>query len=852
MGFDWIITTDSIFWKRWTDTNGNVPIWEMGYDCINGPVYTKNSSCVNYSGFPVHNLDRPAMWHSPDKYLIHVNAYNHVYPYGQEIIDKLIVSTAGGALHEYGHYFGLFHPPINQFDQCSLNIMQPGGGSEWTAFSGCQVRTMYETLMTKNLRKYVICEDKLDFSLIIATDETWRINTRIFGDIIIKDSASLTITCEVAMDPESRIIVKRGGQLIVDGGLITSDCEEKWNGIIVEGDVPGKQAHSGKVILKNDAVIELAKTAISMLPAHIPWNYGEQQEFYAGIIEAEYSTIRNCDRGIAFMKYDSAGYKDKSWFNDVTFENLIYGMTLWADDGVTMDSCTFINITKSGVYAYDSEVIVRENNSFENVPIGVDILSTYPRLFSSKIGQAGSVVNEFYSSTGVNIQSSGNIAPLIIENNKFMDGSKGVKQNGNGLLDVRKNFFVHKRSAVEVYDGGKKYNWVRENIFEDSHLGSVAVLNNTGLRYLDNCFDETGLFDIAIAQGGIFPYQGDALTAAGNCFTKGGIPEINNDAGQYLKYFIKSGTPTSSCKYPVNSTNVTLDPNSLDDNGFVCDIPIPITSDDEYFCSIDQDNSIAQLKAQRTSVLQALEGTLSDFQRKTLEGCLEYLEAIIGSKMLDPKSTDLDGGKENAISFFTSSGMDFNDQTTAYGIMVQHGELSRANTFLNSLHTQSDEQFNFIAVQNINLDYLEDPASYELTLTNRNLLYSIGTAAGSLNGYARSLYEILTGERIETEIPIDWRSASETLSGQNLTLVKVFPNPLIEDFVNVSIENLAERFPCEAILTDAFGRIHSLKKIFEDGTYQLNESKLQCGIYFISVIDNLGNRIFQSKLISLK
>lgn len=115
---------------------------------------------------------------------------------------------------------------------------------------------------------------------------------------------------------------------------------------------------------------------------------------------------------------------------------------------------------------------------------------------------------------------------------------------------------------------------------------------------------------------------------------------------------------------------------------------------------------------QRSGVLQSLNGILTTYQRKTLEGCLENLESVIGRKMLDPNSTDPDRGEENAITFFTSTGTDFKDWITAYGIMVHFGEYSRARNYINSLQTQTTEQANFLIVQNINLDYLANPASY--------------------------------------------------------------------------------------------------------------------------------------------
>ncbi|MEO5582441.1 MAG: right-handed parallel beta-helix repeat-containing protein, partial [Saprospiraceae bacterium] len=794
-GYAWIITTDSVFWKRWTDNNGTIPWWLQGYDCLHNGVYTSSdTACVNYSGSPDYDLNHPAMWHNPDKYLNFINYINHVAPVGQAAIDRDIPATAGGALHEYLHYFGLNHPLTGQ---CLENIMKQDGGSKRKALSGCQVRTMYETLMSKNLRKYVTCEDRLDFNLTVDNNETWTVDTRVFGDILIKDSSSLTITCKVAMDPNAKIIVSRGGKLILDGGYLTSDCEEKWNGIIVEGDVPGKQARSGKVILKSNAVIELAKTAISMYPSHIAWNNGDQQKYYGGIVEARSSTFQNCNKAVEFMKYDSLGLRDKSFFSNVVFENLTSGVTIWADDGITFDSCTFKNITKRGIYAYDSEIIARSNNRFEQMPIGIDILTTYPRLFSSKIGQVGSVVNQFKSNTGINIQSTGNIEELAISNN-FFEGTenhdKGIHVNGNGLFNIQRNTFGEERKSIEIYDSGDKMNLIMNNEFDDSWIASHSIKSNLGLRYLDNCFSSSSFMDIAVTVGGIFPFQGTPSFGAGNCFTKNQITEVYNASSDPVKYYVKGGTASSACQYPVNLINVTLDPNALNQRPLTCGSgpipPIPFVHSTEL-CDIDDQQTIQNLKQQRTNLIQAMSNASSgSYNKSNYAQCIEVLESLITYKMLDRNSTDASAGKENSISFLTGSGMDFRDSITAFGILVNNGELSRARTFINTLNPRNSEQTNVIYTENINLDYLLNPAAYQLTTTVKNQLYSIGSTDGAYNGYARSLYEVLTGDRMDLDIPLSWRSSEPNQTNLPAPSLRAFPNPNLDGNINLEVQNL--------------------------------------------------------------
>ncbi len=845
-GFDLIITTDGPAYNTYVYNNpDNKPLWELGYTSFYGGYW--------YSAFPSYDLDHPAMWHAPDAYLRYINGLDHLgglwWLHTQDV-----PWMAGTLLHEYGHYFNLTHPILS----CPNNIMRPGGpNTTRLAFTGCQVREMYQTLMTKNLRKYVQCEDVLNFDLVVDNNETWAMNLKVLGNVRIKNGATLTITCEVHMGPNSRIIVERGGRLVLDGGLITGDCPGRWGVIRVEGDVPGQQAQSGKVVLKNGAVIEHARDAISMNPYHLPWDNGGLQNYYGGIVEAENSTIRNCVRAVEFMRYGQSGIKDKSKFNNVTFENLHEGVTIWADDGVTFDNCTFKNISKRGILPYDCEAVVRESNTFEQQPIGVDVITTYPIVFASKIGRKGLGSNTFNcQNAGVHIQSAGNVEPLRVFNNIFSGGNKGLHQNGNGLLYIENNRFSGHLTSVELHSGGTGFNHVKNNEIQSSYLGAHSVKQNSGLHYRNNCFSTNQLVDIFVSDGDIFPWQGEYDgVAAGNCFTKNGKPEIDNDAGTGpITYYIKTGTPNSSCKYPVNLRNVTLSTTADYDDVGDCGPNGFGGSEDEYYCDFDESLSIASLQQQRLLMLQelaALPSGSSIVAVKTLERCIKILESLIGQKMLDPESEDLGAGKESAIAFYTSVGMDFKDRTTAYGIMVHYGELSRARTFLNSLVPQTREESDFVAVQHINLDYLGDTRHYVLGETTRNYLYSVGTLDGPFDGYARSLYEVLTGERIEVEIPeIRTEERSEALSSLAASLVMlVYPNPSGNGIFNLSVEGLPQGAAHSAILTDAFGRLVQNVNVSTDGMYGIGSERLSPGLYFLTVRDGFGHTLFSSKLV---
>ncbi len=822
-GFNAILTNDKDVYNEYVYNNPqNLEVWKL-------PGYKSVYDGASYSSNPTSDLAHDPLWHAPDYYIGHISGVDHYGGQAWANTDRANW-VAGAFLHEYGHYFNLGH----EFG-CSHNVMEYANLRN--SLSGCQVREMYTTLMTKNLRSSIICEDALDFALNVVENETWNVNMRVLGDVIIKNGGTLTITCEVHMSPKGKIIVERGGKLIIDGGLITTDCEERWNGIVVEGDVFNRQLNSGIVELKNYAIIENARTAITTFPYYLPWNNGLLEDYYGGIVQAENSTIRKCGRGVAFMKYGQA-VPDKSWFRNVTFEKLDQGVTLWANNGVTFKKCKFNTISKHGIFPYDSKIIANDGCKFEKMPIGVDVLTTYPITYSSQIGALKTAANQFYcKDAGVNIQSEGNIEPLRIFNNVFTEGKKGVKQNGHGLFEIAKNRFDQQLTSIELYEGGSYFNRIFQNEITYSYLGSHAVKKNTGLNYNDNCFDFDKLTDIFVSDGSINPKQGDASLAAGNYFTKKGIPEIDNDAGTVtVNYYVRNGLPVTSYQRPEISTNIILQ-KATTVGIKKCGLEPPGNTEDVNSCDINEDMSLDLLKNKRNELLKTIESSgaqTSDQQLHISEyrTCVAEIENLIGRKMLAPQSTEVGTGKENAIAFFSSQGMDFLNKTTAYGIMVASSEYDRASAYLNSLETQNQEQLDFIKVQHINLDYLSNQQEYQVTSETKDYLYKVGKTDGSLNGYARSLYEVLTGERIEVEIPEVIIKRTLPLSNDNLKTSDfvVYPNPAQSDMCTLSINKVdgAQRY--DVFLSDATGTVSRTWKFEANGDHSLNLDHIPSGI----------------------
>ncbi|MFA4864675.1 MAG: T9SS type A sorting domain-containing protein [Bacteroidales bacterium] len=131
--------------------------------------------------------------------------------------------------------------------------------------------------------------------------DDYKVLTR---DIIIPEDVTLTITGRVAMPDDSKIIVQRGGRLVVDGGIITSACGGLWQGIQVWGYKDKSQYDlnfpPGKVELSGNAVIENARIGVATVKSV---NGAVDENYTGGELLCREATFLNNIYGIRFYNY---------------------------------------------------------------------------------------------------------------------------------------------------------------------------------------------------------------------------------------------------------------------------------------------------------------------------------------------------------------------------------------------------------------------------------------------------------------------------------------------------------------------------------------------------------------------
>jgi photosystem II stability/assembly factor-like uncharacterized protein len=98
----------------------------------------------------------------------------------------------------------------------------------------------------------------------VKTNATWKQNVDVFTDLVIEKNVTLTVTGKINMAKGKKIIVKRGAQLILDGGMITNACGLIWKGIELWGVEKKKPSPKdyGRFVSKNGGKIGLSEAAI--------------------------------------------------------------------------------------------------------------------------------------------------------------------------------------------------------------------------------------------------------------------------------------------------------------------------------------------------------------------------------------------------------------------------------------------------------------------------------------------------------------------------------------------------------------------------------------------------------------
>jgi len=427
--------------------------------------------------------------------------------------------------------------------------------------------------------QFVLDED----TLIISADDTWYGKKYINQIVFIEDTAKLTIKGEVGFCEDAAIIVGRGSELIIDGGLLHGTCSNMWQGIQVWGTATASQSTTGaqgKLTIINGGTIENAIAAVRV--ARTDGNrYVAGYE--GGIIQTDDANFINNRIGVRFYPYryqvSGAEVDNLSYFYNTEFltdaelaDQSLPEKFIHFDNvkGINVKGCSFINsrpeeeteMYERGVGIYSEDANFTVTDYCLDPPGCEDLISSVFQLlnygieaYKEETTKSFDVNNSnFYNNlTGIYIKGVDN--PEIIFNNFELksvslfhqpgDIFGGLYLDGSPRFTVEENYFYNEDSydpqseissiGITVSNCGDLQNIIYRNTFDRLHLAILAQGRNrgtsisTGLKLhcnvcTNNMNDFAVTADGSALNQGISERQGafrigDVTAPAGNLFS---------------------------------------------------------------------------------------------------------------------------------------------------------------------------------------------------------------------------------------------------------------------------------------------------------------------------------------------
>ncbi|MDR0970172.1 MAG: hypothetical protein LBM67_06520, partial [Lentimicrobiaceae bacterium] len=511
--------------------------------------YKRNCSSVFYNGYGINKTSEINIFFATDSgYSIGVGcgAPNHITMLNCNISSY---ATAQLLAHELGHSLGLDHPWYQQFD----DTFYPDNNTEWLPcnnstisnnimgyntcrryFSPKQIGYMHFLLLKdKNRFKYVDCIiNPTNDSIVISSNKTIDYSALFDKNIIIRPNVVLTITCTCFFNPNTKIIVQPGGKLVIDGGTLTSACEDQmWQGIEVWGtrsrsqypnynpaqpeEEIGKQ-WQGWLELK-DATIENAICAVTL------WKQPYGITTTGGILTANNTTFRNNAKSIrAPQLYRNFNPHNPS--SEMPYRGSIR-------------NCSFIINSDylDGGATFNEHVSLTSVNGFSFVACDFSVDSTVANVSEWSCGIASASAG--FSVSGSCIVGDPNQVTVPCTNYKYstFEGFRYGIYVGKGLANNNTIGVFRTEFTNNVY-----------GIYA-SNIANATITNSlfkVGKGYVEGCSVSTGF--------GLYLENSSSYTVRDNEFDRDTL-----STGDYYGIAIKMQTPTAEEIYRNSFSNLT-------------------------------------------------------------------------------------------------------------------------------------------------------------------------------------------------------------------------------------------------------------------------------------------------------
>lgn len=452
-------------------------------------------------------------------------------------------------------------PASHQENYASIDIIEPSGN-------------IFESFTIP--KSLTICD---------AGSITWTEDITYVDEIRVCAGSTLTIQSEVRFVEGGKLVVERGGKLVIDGGTLTSVSDAMWRGIELWGTASASQnaIDQGWVQMINEGMIENASVGIRTCKIDNDITDGEEIDFNytGGIIQASNATFRNNRLAVIFYDY---GFTSFSNFSDCDFilNDSYFGVNepgyfvkLNSMKDVDFAYCRFKNESSNdcfgkGIFSFDSKFNVKgkclsgddpctelAKSEFHNLKYGIYATSGGSLDFPV-ISQADFTGN--YRGVYFSGMQNGIVKNCTITTGPACAGaSYGIYLDRSTGYAIEENKFFQGLSpgiGMVINNSGDENNLVYNNRFEAMYYAIIAQNENrapdgTGLvlkcnEYIGNTFDQVVTWKEPFLTGyaGIAAAQGANLAApdapAGNQFSQTGttaFSDFYNEANDVEYYY---------------------------------------------------------------------------------------------------------------------------------------------------------------------------------------------------------------------------------------------------------------------------------------------------------------------------
>lgn len=535
--------------------------------------------------------------------------------------------------------------------------------------------------------------------------------------------------------------------------------------------------------------------------------------------------------------------------NNSTFNGGKYGVVNWNCTNVQITNNDFSNTSNSCIVTEKGQFLI-EGNTFNSGVADIHFASISP-------GFGTYFNNNDFNGSCAGIQAVGtSFGEHIIDNNQFQTGRLDLFIDGDNNFLFRENNIISDLGAVFV-DNGNHFNEVHSNNITGNFVGLMPLGNNPGYLFHNNCYN-TSSYDNYI-QGEIAKIKAgknlgtNMNKGANNCFTHGGMlnhstVDISGNPDPFV-YVEPAYNILPNC---LNAENAHPNVTRVFSN-FVYQSPCSLTAggvdSSQHNTPCNPESSIQATEAS-IDTLEAIISTiqndqsLSDDERQSFsqfyKNCLKRVKWIWAEVMLRENNF-----QELRNEFLTDSISD-DVILTIYSSYLFENKLDSAESYLLSQTNTSSKSADFITIQSIDLERMQNLGSFSATDSVLNIVETIALKRHAYSGYAKSLYFWLTEEIIFTELrtnitdeeAIPQMSESEEI----ISKIEISPNPFKDPlFIRYPIGSASD-----LMIMDILGNVLVNRSI--EGDVKLITSKWNSGLYIV-LVNSKDEMLFQGKFV---